>query len=190
MQKVESQNRFLSIKSAINVLDAGGVIAYPTEAVWGLGCDPYDFSAVAKILALKKRSIDKGLILVASELNQLGALLQPLSLQQIEKLAQHYDVPTTWLIPNNSCVPPWITGKHSKVAIRISKNETVKALCNKYGGMIVSTSANPSGLPEATNALKVRAYFSTAIDYYVQGETDHFKQPSQIIDLDSGRVLR
>ena len=176
--------------TAIRALKAGHVIAYPTEAVWGLGCDPLNADAVASILAIKKRPQKKGLILVASELAQLGdlqALLQP---EQLARITQPSDRPTTWLIPHAGLLPEWIVGEHSTVAIRISTHPIVISLCDRFGGMLVSTSANPAGLPPAENEDQARHYFGAKISAYVSGATGESEQPSAIIDLQTGRQLR
>lgn len=175
---------------AVVALSRGEVIAYPTEAVWGLGCDPFSFDAVAQILAVKQRPVEKGLILVASSLLQLGSLLESLEPLQIARLEQKTVRPTTWLIPHFNKIPAWITGGHDTVAIRLSKHPIVVNLCDAFGGMLVSTSANPAGLKPAATETEARAYFSGKVSHYVQGEIGESEQPSDIIDLVSGKQFR
>lgn len=176
---------------AVKAIARGGVIAYPTESVWGLGCDPFNPEAISKLLRLKNRPINKGLILVAAELAQLGELINGLSEAQLAQLEWSTTAqPTSWLIPHYNKLPLWITGQHTTVAIRLSNHPTVQALCHNYGGMLVSTSANLSGRPAAATQLKVRKYFAAQIDTYVAGQTGHFNSASHIVDLTTGRRLR
>lgn len=175
---------------AIKVLRAGGIIAYPTEAVWGLGCDPYNAHAFNRLLELKQRPEDKGVILVASCEQQLGILRDGLSEQQLQTLREVPAQPTTWLIPSSDGIPQWITGQHSSVAVRISRHPVVKSLCDAFGGMIVSTSANLAGKAPATTEQEARAIFAGGVDIYVSGSVGGQKKPSRIIDLVSGKVLR
>ena len=135
-------SRQLRIQRAAQLLHTGGVIAYPTEAVWGLGADPFNSAAVDRLLALKQRSIDKGLIIVAANIEQLESYLLTLSSQQREQLETSWPGPITWLVPNNNMFPPWICGRYTKVALRVSRHPVVQSLCLAFGGPIVSTSAN------------------------------------------------
>ena len=177
------------IKLAANVIHAGGVIAYPTEAVWGLGCDPFNAHAVSQILQLKKRSPTKGVILIASDMAQLEFLLHDLPTIQRQTLMQSWPGPFTWLVPHHHRVPPFIHGLFDTVAVRVSAHPTVKALCHAVGGPIVSTSANPQGLPPATTQLKARAYFGQRISY-CPGMVGKNAKPSKIQDLTTGAVVR
>ncbi len=189
------------LAKAQTALLRGGIIAYPTEAVWGLGCDPFNPDAVLRLLALKKRSVNKGLILVASDLSQLEPLLGDLSVKQRLRLADELSDeesgmsitrlrPTTWLIPSGGVIPQWITGTHDTVAIRVSKHPTVSALCQLFGGLLVSTSANTSGRTPARNQLSARCYFGHRVNAYVSGATFQLDFPSQIRDLMSGELIR
>lgn len=175
---------------AVAAMSRGEVIAYPTEAVWGLGCDPFSFDAVSQILAVKQRPVEKGLILVASSLMQLGSVLESLEPSQIARLEQDTIRPTTWLVPHFHKIPAWITGEHDTVAVRLSKHPIVVSLCDAFGGMLVSTSANPAGLKPAASETEAREYFSGKVSHYVQGETGESEQPSDIIDLVSGKQFR
>ena len=178
------------VQQAVNALRQGGIIAYPTEAVWGLGCDPFHREAFNRLLDLKQRPADKGVILVASNEQQLGTLTAGLSEQQLAVLRQVPERPTTWLVPAHSDIPDWITGDHPRVAVRISKHPVVRSLCEAFGGMLVSTSANLAGLPPATSEPQARSIFQHHVDVYVSGELGGYASPSRIIDLVSGEVLR
>lgn len=183
-------NNNLRVSLAADMIKGGGVIAYPTEAVWGLGCDPDDAFAVQRILQLKRRSVDKGLILVAATIEQLQPYLEGLSAEQISTMSATWPGPVTWLVPDNGAVPSWIRGKHTSLAVRVSNHPLVSALCQRVGGAIVSTSANPQGLEAARTRLEARRYFATEVDHYSVGEVGGRNSPSQIRDLISGKILR
>jgi L-threonylcarbamoyladenylate synthase len=165
------------------------VVAYPTEAVWGLGADPLNRDAVEEILRLKQRSVDKGLILVAASTEQLNFLLEHLSPAQRAVLTASWPGPRTWLVPHQQRVPPWICGKFDTVAVRVSAHPVVTALCQVFGGPIVSTSANPQGLPPARYGYRARQYFADAV-FYAPGQVDRTARPSEIRDLRTGQIIR
>lgn len=171
-------------------LAQGGVLAYPTEAVWGLGCDPFNASAVQTILNLKKRSADKGLILVGANISQFDFLLSSLGSELRATLQASWPGHTTWLVPHHNRVPYNLCGEHSTIALRVSAHPLVQALCLLYGGPIVSTSANPQSLPAARDALKVRCYFRAANLHYAPTAPATEPTPSVIKDLISGKQLR
>lgn len=174
---------------AAGLMREGQVIAYPTEAVWGLGADPFDEFAVQKILSLKGRSVEKGLILVASNIDQLAFLIEPLAEAQVAKLNLSWPGAVTWLLPHNGLVPPWICGAFSSVAVRVSAHPVVKALCQQFAGPIVSTSANPQGLAPARFGYRARQYFGSQV-YYVPGQVDLNARPSVIRDVVTDRIIR
>ncbi len=179
------------IKRAVQMLRAGGVIAYPTEAVWGLGCDPWNPIAVERLLSLKSRVVDKGLILACGDIRQLDFLLSTLNAEQYETLLQSWPDSNTWLVPDSRhTIPVWIKGAHDKVAVRVSKHSLIERLSDELGRPIVSTSANPAGSPPAMNSLRIRQYFGQHLDYIVPGSLGLEKQPSRIIDLDTGAIIR
>jgi L-threonylcarbamoyladenylate synthase len=176
---------------AARVLHGGGVIAYPTEAVWGLGCDPYNEKAVQRLLALKKRPVDKGVILVAADMAQLQSLLNHLDSTSLALLKRSWPGPNTWLIPDpDNIIPSWIKGQHTSVAVRVSAHPGVVALCKAFGGPLVSTSANPAGCQPAKTLLRVNTYFEKKLDYCLPGSLGDLTQPTRIQDLRDSRVVR
>lgn len=180
-----------SIKQACEDLRQGKVIAYPTEAVWGLGCDPFQQAAVEKILAIKKRPVEKGLLLVAGDMDQIQALTARLDAEQLATLRASWPGPVTWLIPDpDNLYPAWIKGQHSSVAIRVSAHPLVQSLCAEFGGPVVSTSANEAGEPEIRSRLRLIEQFAGSIDCVVDGELGGARSPSTIKDLSSGKTLR
>lgn len=181
-----------SIAINARIMKQGGVIAYPTEAVWGLGCDPHNEKAVNAILALKQRSVDKGLIIVASSIEQLTPYLSGLSDVHQQTLNDSWPGPYTWLVPVNDAVPSWISGRHPSVALRVSKHPYVRYLCDAFGGAIVSTSANPQGKPAPKYAWQVHRYFTNnpLLDHVARGSVGGNRNASTITDLLTGKVLR
>ncbi|MDR5900504.1 L-threonylcarbamoyladenylate synthase [Halomonas icarae] len=178
------------IEQAAATLRQGGVIAYPTEAVWGLGCDPDNEEALARLLRLKRRDPAKGVILVAASIDQFDAWLEGLPAEQQAPLAASWPGPNTWLVPHNGRSLPLVHGEHDRVALRVSAHPLVAALCEAFGGPIVSTSANVASEPPAMSADEVRTLFGTELDAVVEGELGGLARPSTIRDLVSGRVLR
>ncbi|HLA32157.1 MAG TPA: Sua5/YciO/YrdC/YwlC family protein [Pseudomonas sp.] len=177
------------VQQAARVVRQGGVIAYPTEAVWGLGCDPWNEEAVARLLALKERPVHKGLILVADRIEQFDFLLEDLPEIWQERLAGSWPGPHTWLVPHQDRLPEWITGEHRSVALRVSNHPLVQALC-RLTGPLVSTSANPAGHPAARSRLRVEQYFPRQLDKVLCGALGGRKNPSLIRDLVTGDVIR
>ncbi len=180
----------LHLKIAARWIQAGEVVAYPTEAVWGLGCDPFNPYAVDKLLQLKSRPVEKGLILIASTIEQFQPLLKDLPKDKYQQLKDSWPAPLTWLVPASSLVPDWIRGQHSSVALRVTDHPVAAQLCTEVGGPIVSTSANPGSRPEARTSLAVRRYFGQQLAAITPGATGAQQKPTEIRDLISGRVLR
>lgn len=178
-------------QQAVDILQAGGVIAYPTEGVWGLGCDPFHEAAVNRILALKQRPVEKGLILVAGSMEGVQPLTKGLPSEYLQLLEETWPGPNTWLMPDpDEIIPGWIKGQFDTVAVRVSDHPLVKELCNSFGGMLVSTSANPADDPPAMSAEEVEAYFPQGIDLIVPGQLGDQQGPSTIRDLMSQQVIR
>ncbi len=182
----------VKLRQAVRVLQQGGLLAYPTESIYGLGCDPFNQQAVEALLALKRRPEHKGLILVAAHRGQVLALWPHLSEAQLQRLeSSTVMAPVTWLLPDTEGrVPPWLKGRHTQVAVRISAHPVVQCLCEAFGGVIVSTSANISGSHPARTPLQVRRQFPHGLDFILTAALGGASRPSQIRDLDSGAVLR
>jgi L-threonylcarbamoyladenylate synthase len=179
-----------AIQRIAQLVAQGEVIAYPTEAVWGLGCDPHNSSAVERLLQLKDRPVDKGLILVGYAIEQFAPYLTKVTPDQRHQLESTWPGPVTWLVPDNGFAPPWVRGRHSSVALRVSAHPVVAALCRAFGGPIVSTSANRAGMPEARNATAVRRQFGHELAAIAPGRVGTLTKPTEIRDLVTGAVLR
>jgi len=177
-----------NLEKAVAELQAGNIIAYPTEAVFGLGCDPFNETAVLQLLALKNRAVEKGLILIVANWQQLEPLITPVDEIIKQKILQQYDHPITWVLPANEKVPEWIRGKHHTVAIRICEHPFARKLCELFGGAIVSTSANLEGRPPAKTAEEVARVFESL--FIVEGEVGEATSPSEIRDALTYRQLR
>jgi L-threonylcarbamoyladenylate synthase len=178
------------INKAVQVLQQGGVIAYPTEAVYGLGCDPANVQAVQKLLEIKQRDRDKGLILIAASFDQLTPFLAELESSLKERVLSTWPGPVTWLWPAKHGVSNWIRGTHGTIAVRVTDHPLAAELCRMFGGALVSSSANVSGSPPARNPEQVRAQFKERLDYVVEGAVGGLAKPTQIRDVLSGRILR
>lgn len=181
----------LDLTPALAALRNGGVIAYPTEAVWGLGCDPFDEPAVLRLLAIKQRPVDKGLILVAARADQFDGLLdwEALPGERRAAVMRSWPGPNTWIVPASPRVPRWITGAHDGVAVRVSAHPVVVALCEAFGPL-VSTSANRSGEPPARRLEALDPLLCALVDATTDGEAGGLAAPTAIRDARSGELLR
>ena len=177
------------IREAARQLENGGIIAYPTETVYGLGCDPFNGTAILHLLALKHRDIQQGLVLIASEFSQLKPLLLPLPPATRKRVTKTMPVPTTWVLPCLPEVPVWLRGKHTSLAVRVTQHPVAAALCRQWGGPLVSTSANLHGKHPATSPLAVHKAFNGQLDYILHGDRGSGR-PSVIRDGISGKTLR
>lgn len=175
------------IERACMTLEQGQLLAYPTEAVWGLGCDPHNDAALQALLWLKQRPWHKGLIVVTAHLADVLPWLLPLSEQQQHVICAPQPHPTTWLLPCKPNVSPLLVGHHSSLAVRISTHPVVKALCEQFGP-VVSTSANRSGHPANTSFVQVQRHFSHDVGYVLPGALGGHHAPSQIRTLSGQRV--
>lgn len=180
----------LSIRIASQCLSQGGVIAYPTEGVFGLGCDPFNQQAVERVLHIKQRPVEKGVILIADSIERLLPYLITLTTAELEQLKQSWPGPFTWVVKHNGTLPDWVTGGRDTVAVRVSGHPTARALCTQFKAPIVSTSANRSGKPALSTALQVRMQLAAELDFLVPGRVQNPGQASQITDLASGQTFR
>ena len=179
------------INNAVLAVRQEGVIAYPTEAVWGLGSDPWSLSAVQQIWRLKQRPWHKGLIMVASRWQHIQPLIAHCDEEQVQRLNNTWPGPYTWLLPDpDNWVPDWIKGQHQSAAVRISAHPLIGQLCDALGGPIVSTSANPATVAPARTRLKVRQYFGEQLDYVLPGQLGASNQPTQVKDLLTDQIIR
>ena len=182
----------LTPQTALPTLRAGGVIAYPTEAVWGLGCDPANEAAVMKLLALKQRPVEKGMILIAASAAQLNdwVRLDALADDRRQTVLESWPGANTWVVPAGPLAPRWITGEHTGIAVRVSAHPLVQALCKAWGGPLVSTSANLAGQPPARSRDQLDPALLAHLDGLLDGATGGLAQPTRIRIAATGQILR
>ena len=175
-----------SLGSILEHLKFGKTIAYPTEGVWGLGCDPRNQNAIENLLSLKARSPEKGLILIASRFEQF------IEFSHVEdykdKLLSKWPGHHTWLVPSKEKLIPLIKGNNDKVALRLSNHQIVCNLCDTFGGPIVSTSANKEGQPTLSGPKEILKYFPEV--KVLDGKLGGLEKPSTIQDVVTDIILR
>ncbi len=176
------------IRHAAHVIKNGGVIAYPTDTIYGLGCDPYNPVAIDELNLLKQRPLNKQFILLAGQIEQISSLVTITEAQKT--LIAQAVTPTSWIVDANPQAPAWLTDKQNTLTIRISKNTIVKKLCAILGHAIISTSANPSGKRPASNSLELHHYFHNRLHKILACQQKLGAQPSKIIRLCDNRVIR
>ena len=178
------------IHEAIRKLEAGGIIAYPTETQYGFGCDPFDGRAVLRLLALKQRPVHNGLILIAADFCQLEPLLLPLKSNIRKRVSTAQARPVTWALPCRTDIPVWLHGRFDTLAVRITRHPLAAELCRQWGGPLISTSANIHGRPPLRNLLKARRHFDGQLDYLLQDSLNCNARASEIRDGITNRTLR
>lgn len=184
------RHMLLTPTEAADRLRDGEVVAYPTEAIFGLGCDPRNEAAVRRILSLKHRSASMGLILIGSSLDQFEPWVGPVPQDRLDAALATWPGPVTWLFPRAPDVPDWLAGDHPTLAIRVTAHPISRALCDAFGGPVVSTSANPHSAPPARSAGEVEDYFGSFIGGIIAGALGGRDACSEIRDVMTGDVLR
>jgi len=174
---------------AAALLRAGGVLAYPTEAVFGLGCDPDNRTAFDTIFALKQRPPEQGVLLIASDFEQIADWIAAPP-QAIARAQPTWPGPHTWIFPRAARASAWIAGGHAGIALRVTAHAPAAALCRAFGGALVSTSANRHGEAPARTAEQVRAAFGDTLDAILNGSTGGLERPTPIRDAISGESVR
>lgn len=178
------------LPAALRCIRQGGVLAYPTEAVYGLGCDPSDLAAVQRILALKQRPASKGLILIAADFAQLEPWLKPLDDVLLARILPSWPGPVTWLLPVRPEVSPLIRGDHDTLAARVTAHPVCRELCLQLGHPLISTSANLSDQPPARSAQEIRRQFGTQLDHILDAPLGEQAQPTEIRHGLTGEIVR
>jgi len=177
-----------SIRHAAHIIRHGGIIAYPTDTIYGLGCDPYNADAVDNINTIKQRPLKKQFILLAGHIDQLKPLIQ-INNEQEKRLTQTTE-PTSWITKAGKHAPPWLVDSKNTLTVRISNNKIVQRLCNTLGHAIISTSANPSGKIPAKNSLELHQYFHHTVDKILATNQQLTAKPSKIIRLSDNHIIR
>lgn len=185
---MQSDSFTSDLQLAISAIRDGQVIAYPTEAVYGLGCDPFNVEAVTRILTLKQRDASQGLILLIADWSQLEALIAPISDVLMTRVRDTWPGPVTWVFPKSKALPPWISGQHDSVAVRMTAHPVARALCQN--APLVSTSANIHGHPPARSLSDLSSQFPHGIDWVIAGDLGSSSKPSAIFDVLTGAQWR
>lgn len=180
------------LDSVIQALNDGGVIAYPTEAVFGLGCDPDNEAAVLALLAIKQRPVEKGLILIAADYSQLLPYVNDSAIGQEKRdeIFASWPGHVSWVLPASAAAPKWITGQFDSIAVRVSAHPVVQQLCWLYGKPLVSTSANLSGQPSITDPVELEQNLGKLLAAIMPGALGGASQPSQIRSAITGDIVR
>jgi L-threonylcarbamoyladenylate synthase len=180
----------LRLQRAADLLLMGGIVAYPTEAVYGLGCMPLDRAAITRLLAIKSRPMDKGLILIAANFGQLADMVSLPGPPLDRAVQDSWPGPVTWLLSAAEWVPHWLTGDSDKLAVRVTDHPLAAELCLRCGSPLVSTSANRAGRPPLRSPLAVRRQLGEEIDGVLVGPLGGQARPSQIRDGVTGEIVR
>lgn len=174
--------------AARNLISKGKIIAYPTEAVYGLGCDPFNQHAVETLLALKQRSVEKGLIVLISDWSQLPSLIGVIPENALARVRGTWPGPITWIFPKSPIIPEWVSGIYPSIAIRMTSHPIARELC--VAGPLISTSANISGHDPAVDLAGICSQFPFGIDALLSGPLGGLNKPSAIYDVLTGHQLR
>ena len=178
------------LRTAARQLRYGRVIAYPTEAVYGLGCDPTNIDAVQSVLDIKGRPAEKGLILIGADFEQLLPYIDLEGIRDLPRVLDTWPGPVTWIIKARPDVPAWLRGAHDSVAVRVTAHPLAARLAKTFGKPLVSTSANPSGRPPARSALKTRRYFCREKIFIIPGSLGGELNTTAIFDAQTNARLR
>lgn len=178
------------IEVAAALLRAGGVLAYPTEGVYGLGCDPDNHAAFARIFAMKRRPPEQGVLLIAADMQQIEPWIGDAPAAALERARAAWPGPHTFIFPRSTRVPEWVAGGHPGIALRVTAHAPSAALCRAFGGPIVSTSANRHGEAPAHSAADIRAIFGDEPDGVLDAPLGGLSRPTPITDAVSGAIIR
>ena len=172
------------LNDALKVLKEGGVILYPTDTVWGIGCDATNEKAVAKVFALKRRSGAKSLVLLASDLDMVCRFVKQIPPMAID-LVEVNDSPMTLIYPGATGLAPSTIAEDGSVGIRIPLNDFCVQMVRRFGKPVVSTSANVSGDPAPKCFSEISEVIRDGVDHIVEPslERDSTGKPSQIISI-------
>lgn len=179
---------FEDLSQIIGVLTAGGIIIYPTESVMGIGCDPFNETAVMTLLKIKQRDINKGMILLASDWQQLQPYIQHIDADRMAEIQASKNI--TWLFPKTEQVPDWVSGEFDSVAVRVSGHPLAKRICEQFGKPIISTSANLSDEPPTKDYHQLSFDLTQKVDAIIEADCGELTKPTQIRDAITDAVIR
>ncbi|MEO7431478.1 MAG: Sua5/YciO/YrdC/YwlC family protein [Dokdonella sp.] len=181
-----------NLRAAVEALRAGGLVAYPTEAVWGIGCDPRSEEACRRLFALKRRPPTQGVLLIAADFDQLTSYIDFTATPSaaVDRARATWPGPHTWIFPRSLHVPGWIAGSHAGIALRVTAHPSASALCRAFGAALVSTSANRHGEVPAMSASDVEQIFTNEVAAILNGDVGGLERPTTIRDAISGALVR
>lgn len=177
----------IPVRRAAQLLRRGGLVGFPTEGLWGIGCNALDEAACVRVLQIKRRPPEKGLIVLAADPEPLVALVEPAAAEEVGELLLR-DPGTTWVVPAAPWLPVTLTGGRDTIALRLTPHPVAAALARQAGLPLVSTSANRSGAPPARSALQVHRVLGRELDGVVAGRAGG--RPTTIRRWPDGERLR
>jgi len=180
----------INLEKSARILSNGGLVAHPTEGVYGIACLPFNFPSVARLLSIKKRSWKKGLILIASDIRQIDSLVHMPNNKIKEEILNSWPGPTTWLLKARKNVPFFVKGDHETIAIRITNHDISKKLCYKLNSPLVSTSANIARRKPLKTALGVRKELGKYLDFILSGPLGNLNGPTMLRNGLDGSIIR
>lgn len=181
-----------NFEHTLRALRKGEVIAYPTEGVFGVGCDPDNVEAIEKLLNLKQRPVEKGLILIAANYDQLLPYIDEsqLTSDQLTLVKSTWPGPVTWIMPVSLSGSKWLSGQFDSIAVRVTDHPLVREMCTTFGKPVTSTSANLSGEPPCMTTEEVEQQLGQYLASILDGKTGGRKKPSEIRDARTNKVIR
>ncbi|MCF2658323.1 threonylcarbamoyl-AMP synthase [Parabacteroides distasonis] len=179
------------LKNACDVLRKGGLILYPTDTIWGIGCDATNEEAVQRVYALKQRADNKAMLLLLGNEARLESYVQEVP-EIAWSLIEVADRPLTLIYPGARNLAPNLIAEDGSVGIRITREEFSRRLCEQFRRPVVSTSANISGQPAPHTFQEIAEEIKQGVDYIVQYRQDDLTaaQPSSIIKLGVGGLFQ
>ncbi|MEP6483409.1 MAG: Sua5/YciO/YrdC/YwlC family protein [Rudaea sp.] len=185
-----ANDRLTEITACVAAVRAEGVVAYPTEAVYGLGCDPHSRNAFDRLFALKQRPPEHGVLLIGAQFDHIAPFIGEVSAEAIARARATWPGPYTWIFPRSTRTPAWLAGAHAGIALRVTAHPLAAELCRAFAGALVSTSANRHGKPPARTSADVQADFGEELSYILDGATGGLDKPTPIRDAISGEIVR
>jgi len=168
---------------AARIVSTGGLIAFRTDTLYGLGADPLNRPALQKIRELKAREENKAILILISDMDQVDRFVEEKSGIFGLIANGHWPAPLTLVGPARSELPTELTAGSNTIGVRLPDNEKVRALVRVCGGALTATSANISGSAPARNAAEVEKYFPNGIDLIIDGGEVTVTEPSTVLDL-------
>jgi L-threonylcarbamoyladenylate synthase len=179
------------IKKTVKILQQGGVILYPTDTIWGLGCDATNEKAVTRVYEIKKRTDTKAMLILVDDTSKILNYVEEVP-EMAWQLVELTTKPLTIIYPKAKNLPYNLVAEDESIGIRVTDEEFSKKLCAQFGKPIVSTSANISGKATPLNFSEISDEIKSAVDYIVKyRQKETFKpKPSSIIKIEKGNVIQ